>query len=776
MAVNSKVDLLTPQVAPSVRPAGQVSTAQAQQLYKAGEVAQGVADQFTLYYEEKARLAGEMILARAEEYWTREFADREKGVGFADTLLSDYDAYIEQAMEDYQSESTALGMRHLPARNKEQILHQFSQYRLKMETQALQAEAAARAAAAARAKQETLNSYANTLISRIELDPDDPSIIADLARMSEGLDADSVTYLNRVYLNGMIEHKPGAVNEMVAQGDFDAHLTPSQKQTVLNNSRVNLSALSDAAEREYSPVITEGINFTIANGISDALEDTIASIQADERLTEEASLELVRMAEEGLRHGLAMNHINNATPQERAGHLAWLDTRVQTEGSTASDVADRDAYKAALNTFYDNLSEDPAKTAVWSNQAVANAFHKFQSAGSGTSHEDTELGLMEHVPSSKEWFAEFVSRIDSWYDSQGLPQRGRTYLPLDETQFSIENLVADMNANDLGTVHVQLKAWESILGEKYGGVLTRMRNNGLNPAVFWSGRYIDDPNTLNMLKESQNLVFADLKRQFNEAESFDNLAEDIRTELDGWGPAFQTAGGPAANTDFEELVQLAQKSAMDLILNKDVGISDAIAQVMAAYFPERAVYSPERNLSVLIPTYIRNDVGDKIPSDNGAIIEGLTFAALNPDYWGSNFVGINIDDYTINYDIPVEGGDEALTAASVKERGMWVNSPDGKGVVLLHRMEADWSFAPVRHEVTGDPAFLSWEELDKVGDSIISMQATDLVPGAGMTGIVDATPRPAAVPSSAVLMDGKWIDPLSGLEYDVETGVLIENF
>jgi len=238
------VELYTPRVVPASRGAGQVSNARSQALTNAGQVMQNVANDFSAFYEKEAAINADLLLATARADWARDYAERAKsaGAGFTKNIMSDYDAYVAKAMEG------------APKRKHSEVKAGFAKMRLRIETQALAREAAARAAAKAKVVAEARRLKGVALVHE--------TTRANLAELIEGANAADTKYLTGVYIEAQIMDDPAQALSELNSGDFDSQLTAgtlmghiSAAEREAKTAKDKITAIDDEARNERANVL-----------------------------------------------------------------------------------------------------------------------------------------------------------------------------------------------------------------------------------------------------------------------------------------------------------------------------------------------------------------------------------------------------------------------------------------------------------------------------------------------------------------------------------------
>lgn len=314
------VEMLTPKVGVQARQAGQVSTAPARNLARAASATKMVADNFTQYYEEKAAIDNELILATTQADWTQTYNERKgsAGNGFTKGMLADYDEYVTAAMADS------------PVRGRDQLQLAMDKYRLNLETKSMQQEAAARARATAASIAEANRLKANALIS-------DPSLLDDYL---EGAGPKETSLFVRMALSGRMKDDPQGVYDDVMGGMWDEVLTPEQKISARNQAQTGINALEREAATElaaiqklYEERLQGEIDHVTATGglplDSEFGDDDVRAMYPDDP---DRADELIKLRDISVQHAQDVNAVATAMPEDIIAELQRLESEKQEFG------------------------------------------------------------------------------------------------------------------------------------------------------------------------------------------------------------------------------------------------------------------------------------------------------------------------------------------------------------------------------------------------------------------------------------------------------------
>ena len=630
------VELITAQVAPSVRGAGQVSNAPAENLARLGGALQGTANNFSQYYEEKAATERELTMAQAQSDWSRTYAERARsaGSGFTEGMMADYDAYVATAMENYGAGQPG----NIGQRGREQLQTGFAKYRLNLEEKALQREAAARAAAAASARAETDRLRANALIS-------DPSLLDEYL---EGANPAQRSLYIRSAMSAEVRNDPEAVREAVLGGRWDADLTPDQKLSFLRQSESGIEQMEREVEvtlnqerRDFSTQMDEDAAFAMANGAPPAT--TVVTLARLEELYPPAEAQEIWgqwQQTTALAHDVHV--ISTSTPSEISFTTSELQAAVEKPGHTQADVQRLNTYMSALNMRNEAITEDAAGYVIGSSASVQTRLTSYGSA----------QGAARNVTAES-----YINALEFEYNRLGVPDALRTWLP-DNMAQSVVQSFQDMGAD---MVPLALRDFRQQWGDAGPAIIEQLAREGLAPEYVEAMRYSDNPALSASIAALAGITDTELRKDLITGD-VTVMTQDFQSALAEYRQVFEAGGNASAATIFNRTSGVAERLILSQ-MRRGVDSGTAVANIMDQMFPE----TPLRTSSaqVLLPQGVSEF---QATSSIEAAQESLTGVV------------------PLIHDAMPAFASEAVSYQALRDRGVWLNNSDGSGVVLHYNI------------------------------------------------------------------------------------------
>lgn len=669
------VEFVTPRSVPTARAAGHVSDAGSRALNDLSAAVGQVANNFTEFYEKKAAIEGDRLLAEIQEEWSRGYNERAKtaGAGFAASTLESYDEFVESKISDYRTRMADSGMANVPERNMEDIRLALDKYRLKLETRALQREAAARAAAAAAARADTVRMRANAILS-------DPSL-AEEAIENAPDEASRKAYID-AYLNAeLLGENYEAVSDMLGSGRFDADLSPSKKLSFLKATESGLESLESerrvearAAQDVFEADLAEGIAYaerfgTVpSNLVPD--EEAFDTLYADDPERGRATREAY---EADLDYAFALNDVAMAPPQQIENEVARLSAKLEEPGNTPEDARRLDTYLSAAQSRNAALAEDAAGFVTRQDETVGELLGLVSEA---MGDEESDPGAVT---------ASYVSGLNSVYDRLGVPEAMRTVMPkemAERTVAMLSDVGSDVAAQTLAGIRAQ---W----GGASGMVIAQLQRAGLAPEYVTALRFADDPVLAQKIVNLAGVKRTDLTEGL-EATEVKSMDAEFTDGLAEYMEAFEAAQGPQAIATMNEARGVAEKLALTY-MRTGTAPDVAAIRAMSELFPETPVVSGR--FSILLPKGVRERTALSVLEDSMEE-DALLGAGIEP-----------IDDVRFP-----EFADLAVTAAAAQSSGLWINNATGDGFQLM--VKVDGLYIPLLLE-NGKPYQVFFDEIER---------------------------------------------------------------
>lgn len=560
------VEIRTPRLSPTVRPAGQASTATASSLYEAGSAVQGVADKFSRYYEEKAAEEAELIWTQAEVDWARRFKEGAKTAkdGFTGKTMEEYDAYVADAMKT------------VPLRQVGNMEHNFSKYRIGLEAKALEAEAAARERARAAAKAKIRENLGHALLE----DPTHDNFV----RFSSGQDENTQKFLFGLYADSTLNSGDRFAVEdfnslLVDQSSYDYLITPEQEL----NLRKGIGKAEDAFARQDAITIGKMIDDAAAN----AANTGTADIEEAKAIIEASYLdETTKMAA-----------------------LAELDDRAAF-GEATFDI--RDQPVSTSMEVLDTMRATASSDADWRNVGIyGDAIEKHQAAmvkdmAGYVSMTDRNIAALESAAFAQtgdmqaEGFNYYKSAMDAKYDRMGVPEAQRRYL----SKARAGGMVATFNGMENGLTGPILENHLSQWGDAKPQIMSELVAEGLNNFVSWQLWRYDDPVLNKMAAEAKNADMGQIKDALT-PDGYTQLKEDVygNPTVQEYIVAFGAGRPPEADRFIRNMVESAiDMFAVHQVKNGTTSFDDFLKRA----FSEKTLVEP--NAIMILPDGVDSDM------------------------------------------------------------------------------------------------------------------------------------------------------------------------
>lgn len=671
------VEFITSQVSPTARPAGQVSRAGSQSLERLSGAVKGAADTFTEFYEKEAAIQGELVLAEIQEEWTRQYDERSRtaGAGFSQKTMADYDQFVAERLAEWQQEATEGNQRNVPARVMDDVQLSLDKYRLRLETQSLKREAAARAAAKAAAVRAAENAKLNALIR-------DPSL------MEEYIDGAKTEQQRRSYittgLTATMRDNPDMVLESVMSGRWDHDLTPAQTQSFIKLATSGVEQQQREAEivlrgeqARLETELTEELAFAEANGappVDSSFDvEQIRELYANDPEKGEA---VIRTYRQGVAFAETVHEVSLAAPEDIEAEVLRLQEAVRRPGDTTADVDRLNTYVSAVSARGAAIREDGAGYVQGAVDTVQRIYELHSDA------EDVETKAIIA--------GNYVGALNMQYDQIGVPAELRTILPasaVTETVTMLNGLGSDVAAQALAQLR---DSW----GDAAPMVIAQLERGGLAKEYVVAMRHADNPGLSQAIVNLAPQTLADLKSGL-ETTSIRDFNEELNASMAEYRTAFEFGGGPAAAETFNKNFEVAQKLGLSLIRG-GADASTAAARVVEQMFPESVISGNNENL--ILPSGL----------DDTTIGRGMDF--LRSEEQLREWDVAPIDDPRFP-----DFADLEVTLSAASRSGIWVNDSTGQGAQLM--IGVDGYYIPLMRQ-DGTPYSFGFEEINGVGVSV----------------------------------------------------------
>lgn len=663
------VELITPGITPTARAAGRVSSAGSQATQRLASAVQGTADTFTEHYEKEAAIQGDELLAEVQAEWSRTYNERAKsaGNGFAKSVLGEFDEFLAKRRAEYEASAVERGQRNVPERNRQDLDAAFGKFRLRLETKALQREAAARAAAKARAVANTRRLKLNALIS-------DPSLLPEYLETA-GSGKERSDYV-RTALGMTVRDNPSAVRDQVLGGQWDADLTPSQKMSFIKladsgvarqerEREIELKAQQGMLEAE----LNEEIAFATANGappVDSAFDETsLADLYENDP---DRGVRVRDSYKRAIDFAETLHGVSMSSPEGIQLEIERLERKVSEPGNTPEDVDNLNTYATALQTRNTQIRNDPA-TYVQDNQDGVQSIY-------------ARLG--EAPPEVAPIVAEnYVRGLEASYDRLGVPDELRSVLPKQDAAAQ----VAQFNAMGSDVAAQSLAQYAETWGDAAPRVMAQLDKEGLAKEYSVAMRHMDNPGLSQAIVNLATVERTDLVKGLPTAFVTDT-SRALTESMTEYRAAFEFAGSGDAQEMMNKHFEVAEKFALDLV-RRGADPEEAVERATSQMFPETPVLS--NNEKYILPSGL-----SEFSTSAGAE------ALMDEDSLKDNGV------QAINDPRFPDFADLEVTISSASRSGIWVNNSDGTGLQLM--VSLDGYLLPL-NRADGEPYSFTFQEL-----------------------------------------------------------------
>jgi hypothetical protein len=573
------VEIRTPRLSPTVRPAGQVSTATASSLYEAGSAVQGVADKFSRYYEEKAAEEAELIWTQAEVDWARRFKEGAKTAkdGFTGKTMEEYDAYVADAMKT------------VPLRQVGNMEHNFSKYRIGLEAKALEAEAAARARARAAAKAKIRDNRGHAML-------EDSSYVT-FRRLSDGLPDEEKRFLLDIWKTSVLNsNDPTAIEtfrRIVDDGDeFDYLLTPKEKQGVLIAIDGAQKSFAKTAIKEHEAIIDEALKQSFLTG-----DFSTAEYLADEMANDPALMGLGDKLADKVRENIKLKEkvhaIGNMSLEEIAQETARRAAAITDDEVKPGEAENYTDWVAALDN-HKNALKNPVDYASRRNPHVRRLEIEAAQAG-----DDPRTPANERAVATERYFDALNEQFDLW----GLPAKNRRYLRPDEAQ----KIASSLNAMESGMTGPTGEAMLAVWGDARTQILKELVAGGLNNfSSFQIWRY-DSPQIADIMARAKNADHEENAKRYSSKTS-DSDYTSLRDKFYKTLAEYEIAFGAGRGSDAQNFIQSMTDTAFKAYVNYVVAEKGTMSpeDFIKLAYPEKTLVEP--NAIMILPDNVDPDM------------------------------------------------------------------------------------------------------------------------------------------------------------------------
>jgi len=544
------VEIITPKIAPTVRPAGQVSLAPARDLKAAGAAMQGVADKFSAYYEEKASEEAELIWTQAQVDIARSFKEGSKtaGNGFTGATLKEYDAYVERTMQT------------VPLRQVDNMNHNFAKYRIQLEAKALEREAAARAAARAAAQAKIAENRGHAML-------EDPTF-ENYQRLSDGLPEGERKRLFGIWSSTVMLEGDRFAHEslkgLVEDADtFKGIMSPAEEIKFRKSMKSAENRFAVEDEQATKKMLSDALAVAAHTGEADTsvVEDFIAESYMDEATQSEYTKQL----EETIPFAEATFDIRSQPISESKTYLEGITA----EANTAEEFKRVGMYQAALTTHMEALDKDAAGYVHALDPRMADM-----------------LADMDKIvdPAAKQAALEAYSAgMDLKYTELGIAEDApRPLLPNGRA----EAIVEDFNTKENGLTGLEASAFVESWGAEKKRVMQELLSADLSPFVAAQIWRSEDNLVVDMIARAKNADRQTVADSYNAAMGSKSESTDLRTEIfngtEEYAEAFMAGRGPDAGRFIRSLQDTAFATYMThKVENGDMTVEAFLGRMFA---------------------------------------------------------------------------------------------------------------------------------------------------------------------------------------------------
>jgi len=630
------VEIRTPQMLPTARPAAQVSHAASTALGELGQASQQAANTFSAFYEKEAAIKSDLLLATMQHDWEKRLKEGQPGPGYAKRTLAEFDAY--------RADLSATA----PKRTHDRVQLALDKYRLGLADRVTAAESVARARAINAAASEARSQREKALV----LNPD---LLSEMVAAHP----EEAGSLQRLALsvrstNGGPEADVEIANEVRAGAWTDA-LSPSQMLSLMESGKTAEAKIArdqevqnTAARQTLANKLAEDAAFVEANGKlpstaipAEAAEQLFVDLGASADEASAASDQYQQMVTAGIR----IHSMGGMSEDEANSALFSAQQSVEKPGNTPADVAIRDTMVAAYNARIESINKDPAGHIVKYNSDVATALDM-------TTSQDPAIRA-SGIDAYKSLQAASADQIGV-YDPPLLPKSAATAM--------VQQLVGTGSDISPQVLRQMKSEWND------PRLVSELEAAGLAPEYAAAMRYADNPGLATAIIATAKIPETDLVKLL----PYSTAKTDIdQVVVDGMSDYVAVLG--AGDTTgvvpgmMASQAAIVRKLAMQRTANGEDAAS-AASRVMDQMFPANAVINTSE-VKVIIPDGGPSEDIVLSALDGAKTIEALRKVGIKP---------LDNPAFQDFQDIEV-----ALVAAS---GGVWLMNGSSTGAVLHYNI------------------------------------------------------------------------------------------
>lgn len=528
-------------------------------------------------------------------------------------------------------------------------------------------------------------------------------ILASLEAAEQDLPADRIAVLRdgaeqalaQAALLSAIDEDPTAALAALNSGDFDARLTPSQKNALLNRATAERDRLAREAEArarldraEYAAGFQDYLAFLEAGNAPDgryADDDLVAN------LGERAAAEAIEQRKRSEDFGADLASIATASPEEEAAILAARRADMETPEDFRAEASEFGRLVDAIGEKRRQIGADAAGYVQRHVPEVADAYRSMieaQAAVAGS--QDPESALAASAAAAQR----YVRLVESEQLALGVPPAETRILPAGAAGGMVQQFRASRGEAAAGVLIAQAERF----GAAWPRVAAELRDAGLPDVGVVIG---------SMTRRSQawaagriaelaaaDTSLPDLRKVIGE-DSAGQIDDAVFDELRGFRESLATVSGGVEI--YNAIAEQTARLAYDLSRGGDSG---AAATAAAVVVNDHYAFDQFRGRTLRVP----------VERDRAAVMAGAGVFAGAPAGLGPFTVPPSLD-------AALDDGQVAeLYRQALSDGAYWVTNGDESGLVMMDPLGG------VVLRADGTAVSVGWTELERAGRNAIEIR------------------------------------------------------
>ncbi len=613
------------------------------------------------------------------------------GTGFQEGLLAQLDTYVAGVSESLPSDDA-----------RKLFSDRVSTFRGQLEERAEGFEVAAagdhRALQLGRAIDATANAVRT---DGGQYDHARAEILASLEAAEQDLPADRIAVLRdgaeqalaQAALLSAIDEDPTAALAALNSGDFDARLTPSQKNALLNRATAERDRLAREAEArarldraEYAAGFEDYLAFLEAGNAPDgryADDDLVAN------LGERAAAEAIEQRKRSEDFGADLASIATASPEEEAAMLAARRADMETPEDFRAEASEFGRLVDAIGEKRRQIGADAAGYVQRHVPEVADAYRSMiEAQATVAGSQDPDSALAASAAAAQR----YVRLVESEQLALGVPLAETRILSAGAAGSIVQQFRASRGEAAAGVLIAQAERF----GAAWPRVAAELRDAGLPDVgvVIGSMTRRSQAWATGRIAELAETSSPDLRKVIGE-DAAGQIDDAVFDELRGFRESL--ANVPDGVEVYNPIAEQTARLAYDL---SRAGDSGAAATAAAVVVNDHYAFDQFRGRTLRFP----------VERDRAAVMAGAGVFAGAPAGLGPFTVPPSLDP-------ALDDGQVAeLYRRALSDGAYWVTNGDESGLVMMDPL------AGVVLRADGTAVSVGWTELERVGRNAIEIR------------------------------------------------------